>query len=384
LSVDIYSELLLPNVQVSEQPRTHPLIAWERLREARRFIIWGLPGSGKTTALRRLFIEHRDASVAGQPDSVVPFYWQIRNWRGGDILQELVEGGRAQTTPIDVDKLYAAFSNGRAIVLLDAIDEVDPSRRAQLQESLREIAQVYPKLRLGMTCRHAIPAFISSEFMNFNLLPLNDQQIEELLLRQIDALKLPPEHSNNLVQMILNEPRIRELARSPLLLSALAQLYVYVGRLPLTKEQVLLAIVDVLLERWDSTRHIQRVYTSSDQLRDGIDRIAYYMLVRGLMSIDRSEVADLFEGSVPVDVLISEFMSLSLFKRNSKGNIEFPHAVLRDLCAARFAAQRPDVAKHLQMRADEWPDAASFLGQLIENRRARRPGQTRDAGRQRE
>jgi len=39
--------------------------------------------------------------------------------------------------------------NGRAILLLDAIDEVVPSNRTRLIESLRELTTVYPALRMG-------------------------------------------------------------------------------------------------------------------------------------------------------------------------------------------------------------------------------------------
>jgi endonuclease G, mitochondrial len=364
LRVNIYSELLLPNVRDVRNRYTHPLLAWEALAVTPRFILRGLPGGGKTTALRRLFAEHRDAYLAEEPEARLPLYWQLRDWRGGPILDvvidSLIRGGKANC---DIDMLYAAIANGQMILLLDGVDEVGPSLRPRLEASLRELVDVYPQFHVGVTCRSSIAVCVPTDFAEFELLPLNEQQVREVLFRQAAALGLDRWVTERIHADIHRVPYLEAIARNPMLISALVLLYASAPEVPRSAASLVLSVMDAMVRRWDVKRGVPRIIPP-DSLWYAIGRLAYRMLDRGESTVRRTDVLDLVQGVTNASQVVDDLTALPIFERTSADEISFRHVSFRDVCAAQYAAGDPAAAATVRRRASEWPDVVTFLDEL--------------------
>jgi formylglycine-generating enzyme required for sulfatase activity len=255
---------------------------------SRRLVLLGDPGSGKTTFVN--FLAY--CIAAGNWDA-------LHNWREseGDLVPVLVtlrdfaywlssadekdaQGPHALWTYILHDLklrnlefaaplLERAIQQGRALILLDGLDEVPPSAeaRGRVLQIVEEFSRRYKDSRYLVTCRvlsYDDPQWRleAREFPWLTIAPFNETQINDFIhawhseiavkwnqpRRELDVLE------NKLRGEVARREDLRRLAPNPLLLTVMALVHTSDGELPEARAMLYERAVDILLWRWDQQK----------------------------------------------------------------------------------------------------------------------------------
>jgi hypothetical protein len=136
----------------------------EILPNSSRMVIRGQPGSGKSTLLRWLAARTsreelgQEWSALSSWDGMVPFYLRLRSIKQGKVpnAQEWPKWNvPALALEPPSDWMHQLLTRGRALILIDGVDEVAAKDRKSLLESLEALVAAYPLARYVITSRPA-------------------------------------------------------------------------------------------------------------------------------------------------------------------------------------------------------------------------------------
>ncbi len=184
----------------------------------RTLLVLGEPGAGKTTTLLELA---RDlaARARGAPEEPVPVVLALTTWSGGnrDFGAWLVtELGLRYQVPKRLAQTW--LDDGRLVLLLDGLDEVGEAHRAACVEAINAFAAERPPPGLAVTCRlaeyGALPVKLRLRAA-ISLQPLTAEQVERHFAAAGPGLE-------SLRRALREDGALRELARTPLMLSVMA------------------------------------------------------------------------------------------------------------------------------------------------------------------
>jgi len=234
----------------------------EVYESAANLAILGGPGAGKTTSLQRLMrraIAERENGRGG-----VPILVRLRDVHGEDGLagHVLAELGVNVSVPADQTEIARKKWQMRvvvrlleqlsAIVMVDGLDEVDPSLRATVTSELRDIALASDEFRLIVTCRTADYHVALPSIQPYTLRKLGRDQILDFAKKW-----LGDEHAVRFVAALTGTPYAgTEVV--PLLLAHLCVLYERDEELPRRHVEVYEQIVALLVDKWDQERGVRR------------------------------------------------------------------------------------------------------------------------------
>jgi len=184
-----------------------------------KLLIFGEPGSGKTTELLNLAIA-LCKNAANSEQVGIPVIFELSAWKGQPIAEWLAEELKIRDG-IDESLTLEWLRQDKIIPLLDGLDELKELK----DDGIEAINQFYQEFRP----QHLV---ICSRLKDYHecqkklapkgaicLQPLNDQQIQDYLEKR---------HCLQLWQPIKNDPDgLLELARSPLLLNLIPAAYQY-------------------------------------------------------------------------------------------------------------------------------------------------------------
>ncbi|MCP4372081.1 MAG: signal transduction protein, partial [Deltaproteobacteria bacterium] len=177
----------------------------------------------------------------------------------------------AQDIPLPKDFFEAPLNEGRAVVLLDGMDEVaEKGLRQRVARLVEKFAVRYPRNRYVVTSREVGYEGAARIGAEFGLAQVRDfspaevrrfvrdwtQAVETTLAGRAspDILRLAREQAERLIQAIERNVRVSELAVNPLLLTVIALVHRYRAQLPERRSELYEEAVEVLLGRWDEAK----------------------------------------------------------------------------------------------------------------------------------
>ena len=262
-----------------------PLLLTEALSRRRRLVLLGGPGSGKSTFLRYLAVA---LARAGDAASDVP------GWSAGPLLpvyaslgafaawlqrqpapacdasalwRYLLSSNEHETLAGLGDALRKAFRRGRLLLLLDGLDEVaDPALRAQVAAAVAALADRH-EVFVVVTCRSrsfdgAVAAPLAGWDDPVTLAPFTLGQIRSFVRgwyagsarRGAFTPQEATGRAEALIERITALPTLRDLGKTPLLLTIITILHYYEGKLPEDRADLYEDMVQLLLTRWTQQR----------------------------------------------------------------------------------------------------------------------------------
>jgi hypothetical protein len=333
----IYIDLQVDRWGSPSQPRSSALSG---AVEADHAIVVGPSGAGKTTLLDELEYRLADGSSGRFPVRL----------RASDVAAGTTGfhplAGRIPLRQPERASPSALLSAGAVHLMIDDLDEVPPDGQAKVTTWLRAIRRRYRRTRVTVCHRGAdVPAELAG-WTVIRLGAVTDEQIGSYLARFHAARSLSP----GLITAVFDGPdgpRLRELARTPLLLWLLASTS-QKPRPPVTAGDLIGAHIDQLESR----------PAVSGQLFSWAQALAEQQTESG-------EMATLGEEWLPVDPdqARKQLINLGILAANGTAT-RFRLRIYRDYFAARrlkaIAATRPDQLSALLLRF-RWRDSFALF-----------------------
>jgi len=275
--------------------------------------ILGHPGSGKTTLAKYLALCFATATAGqnlgiGKP--LLPLLIPLRSVDPGkNLIQNIL--ALLEEYSIDVDEKFFRryLRGGKAIVLLDGLDEVPTEKKRSLVSRWihHNVHLAFPKSPVVITSRFSgyrgdavLPgAYLRLEIQDYDL-PQIKQFVENWLTAVETHLHEDTEHwrtqarlaGTELCRRIESTPALKELAVNPLMLQIIALVHRDRGMLPDRRVELYKECTDVLLERWDKAKGLE-VLLSAVDARRLLQPVALWMhSVQNRREVSEKEIYD--------------------------------------------------------------------------------------------
>ncbi|MEZ4448144.1 MAG: NACHT domain-containing protein [Nannocystaceae bacterium] len=244
--------------------REEPL--WWAQRRLGRCILKGAPGSGKSTALRRLA-----AQLAANTDEPLPLFVHLPTLVGrleeqDNALEVLVTSGLKSLSsairPIVQAEMLERFRrNGQAVLLLDSLDECRSDRLRVVDLILSALEELHHDVEAVLATRDT--GYASAYRLcwgDIGLLAPRDlnESLQRAAVKLAEILAVPKEMHDEWVADRMNtledyRAKNAGIQENPLLSMGLLVLLAdnRIGNEPLSTAQVLSALVDRVVSRWE-------------------------------------------------------------------------------------------------------------------------------------
>lgn len=385
----------------------------QALNDHRHLVVLGDPGSGKTTLLRYLALLYaRDLAQAGMlvaellqlPESgYLPILLPLRkigaflrvhhpNHDGTDglglLIEFLNEYLENERVPLPADFFDSYLNEGRAVVLLDGLDEVaDPELRGRVARLVESFSLKYAKCRFVVTSRivgytgsaRLTGDYTAATVRNFTLADVRQFLTHWHRLIAVGQMGLGESATNEaarqtdqLMQAIEKIEQIRELAINPLMLTVIALVHRDRVKLPDRRAELYAEAVDVLLGKWDEARGVKKIPILEDRAFDTGDRrlllqsIALHMHEEQQKEIDAEKLrhllsdhfSEILEGGKGVRQAVERFQLViqertGLLAARGEGIYAFSHLTFQEYLAALAVAGRDDYVTYSLERCSE-------------------------------
>jgi hypothetical protein len=230
----------------------------DRLAANARMMLVGRAGSGKTTVLQWLAVRAARSGFAGALASLndhFPFFIRLRDYVGKRLPRP--EEFLASTAPLLVDEAppgwaRAQLSSGRALVLVDGVDELPASERDRVATWLGDLVERFPDATYVITAR---PTAVSDSWLDdigfarasLEAMPpslvkafvRNWHEATRQQLSDADERQRLESYERSLLADITKDRYLRDLADTPLLAGLLCALNRYLrSNLPRRRSEI--------------------------------------------------------------------------------------------------------------------------------------------------
>ncbi|MFE5238553.1 NACHT domain-containing protein [Streptomyces sp. NPDC056627] len=386
-------------LSLEAQPRSHsPLLPPSGpqrvdalLADRRRVLLRGDAGAGKTTLLWWLaaHTSARTLSDALEPlNGLVPFVVPLRTLRarGSEFPGPAQLSGAAGLVVDRAPDGWAGrvLESGRALLLVDGLDEVPPEEREQAHAWLSQFLLRYPDTRCVATVRPLAvePDWLGSEgFEELRLLPMRNEDIQSFVASWHRAARLVEDEEDHerlgeleqdLSRQFAQNSTLRDLARTPLLCAVICALHRRrEGFLPETRWQLYRSALEMLLGNRDRRRRIERpegIVMDIEEHTQLLQRIAVWLVREGQSEFTREQALRQLDRALPgmgrvsaqgsADKILTHLLNRSgLLQEHTDDTYQFAHRTFQDFLAAKELVEDDHLGELLRHTGEEqWQD----------------------------
>ncbi|MFJ5124205.1 NACHT domain-containing protein [Streptomyces sp. NPDC088555] len=359
--------LSLEAQQASGHARPSPMRIDTLLPDRPRVLLRGDAGAGKTTLLWWL-AAHAAAGTLGPEldplNGLVPFLVPLRTLRaqGGTFPApaQLPDAARLVIDAAPEGWVGRVLDSGRALLLVDGLDEVPRDDREQAHAWLSRLLDRYPDIRCVATVRPLAvePDWLGSQdFEELRLLPMRNEDIESFVAAWHRAARLDDDDhetlhglERDLIQQFTRNRALRDLARTPLLCAVICALHRRrQGILPETRWSLYDSALTMLLGDRDERRRIEApegITTSVAEQAQLLQRIAIWLVRGGQSELHRSAALHQLERALPgmerlraqgsAEEILTHLLNRSgVLQERADDVYQFAHRTFQDFLAAK-------------------------------------------------
>ncbi|MDJ0658556.1 MAG: NACHT domain-containing NTPase [Crocosphaera sp.] len=321
-------------------PHSNTVFDLELVTKQDKLVILGKPGAGKTTFLQYLALQ---CSQRKYRQDLIPCFIQLRTeWEQGDeevidLQSYLLDYGK--NCGLSHQQSQILLEAGKFLLLLDGLDEVPQQHREILCKNIQVFSQTFYKNSLIITSRNSAQQFHFRGFTYVEMADFEHNRIQDFVQKWfVVTSKNKTEGKRKAEQFLeeLNSPEneaIRELAVTPILLNLLCSVFKERARFPRQRAKLYEAGLDILLQRWDRCRGIERDDFYHDlpllDKRKLLSKIAAVTFSEGHYFFEGREIQEIIEDYLCHHCNFKEDMeSLWLTSEAVLKSIEIQHGVL--------------------------------------------------------
>ncbi|MEW2580576.1 NACHT domain-containing protein [Streptomyces syringium] len=289
------------------------------------------------------------------------------------------------------------LESGRALLLVDGLDELPQPDRAPARRWLAELLRLHPGTRCLVTVRPLAvgDSWLESEgFEELLLLPMSDTDIQAFVGAWHQAARLECERftdapytrrqrgrldslERDLAQEFRRNATLRDLARTPLLCAVICALHRRrSGLLPRTRWDLYRAALAMLLGGRDDYRRIHKpegITLSVDDGQQLLQRIAVWLVRNGRVELSRDQAVRQLQLAMAglrhvreqgsADGVLTHLLNRSgLLQERSRDVIQFIHRTFQDYLAAKEFRDNDSLDELLGHAAEEqWQDVIRLV-----------------------
>jgi hypothetical protein len=340
----------------SNQGSQTPVHWQELVLTKRKLMVLGKPGAGKTTLLQHIAIQCVEGKF--RPE-LVPIFIKLkffaedaRDARDADGLSLLNYIGQEYCDDsVSKQEVEDLLQHGRALILLDGLDEVPKQDTDEVLKQLRRFLNKFFNNQIIITCRKAAQQYLDNRFQGFMFVEVADfdkKQIETFAARWFEALpgnsRLHGEDQANQFIKRLNHPqnqRIKELAGTPLLLHLTCLIFQETNDFPSKQFELYRDALNLLITKWYKfNKGIQLNKNERDLLIKQLSQVAAITFEQGEVSFKLDRIQQIFEQSdfASEAWLKSIEAQHGLLVKQGRKNYSFSHQIFQEyLTAEAFA-----------------------------------------------
>jgi predicted NACHT family NTPase len=234
----------------------------EVLVKSTNLMVVGKPGSGKTTYLQRVVTE---CNAGNLQTHRIPVLIKLREFvEDGREVAYSLERYLEQCWRLSDAETQLVLDQGRALVLLDGLDEVTGEDGKNITKEIKRFARAYPQVQVIVTCRTQSQESRFERFDYVEVADFNEPQVRafaehwfKTMMKDESAGLAKAQEFLGLLFLEANKP-IRELAITPILLSLTCTVFYQTGKFYSKRSKLYEEGLELLLEQWDKSRSIER------------------------------------------------------------------------------------------------------------------------------
>lgn len=376
----------------------HPVRTTVRIEQALgerdRLLLRGPAGSGKSTLVQWLALNAARQSFGSELadwNRSVPFVLRLRAFTALDVLPAPADFLRATGVPLHgsapagwADRM---MRQGRALVLVDGVDEVPERLRKRTERWLKDLIVAYPQAKYVVTTRpSAVPEtwLSASGFEPHTLLAMRQEDVRAFIGHWHRAARSECGSEEEGAELDRYESALRRavgtrrdlglLATNPLMCALLCAL----NRdrrmqLPRARKELYDAALDMLLVRRDTEREIvgvEGVDLTREEQTALLQHLAYWLIRNGLVEARQDEavamIADWMRAmsqvrGVPDQVFAHLLNRSGLLREPALGAVGFVHRTFQDYLGAKAAVEARDFGVLVShAHEDQWDDVVQM------------------------
>ena len=377
-----------------------PLDRSERFEEwlARypRLLIEGRAGGGKTTVMQWIAVRAalRDfTGAAAVCNDHIPFFLRLRDYADEalPVPEQFLDKIASLLAPEAGSWPREQLRSGRALVLIDGLDEVPEPKRLAVLAWLEDLTELFPDVRYIVTTRPKAledRALRDARFVKANLEPMDPALIRIFIDRWHAAMRewhREPEYAqrldecrSELTKTLENDRFLGELANTPLLAGLICALNQHLNaQLPRRRGEIFEKALTMFHQR-DQLRGINsRVTLDLSASSHLLGELALWMVRNGAVEVTAESACRTLERSatplrdVPAnaEVLYNHLLTRSgVLREPTSGNMDFVHRTFQEYLAARALINSDNIGEIIRNAGDDqWREIvvlATGLGNL--------------------
>ena len=374
----IFDEEVIQKKKEVERPteKVNIIDVDKALKDYRKFVIVGAPGSGKTTVLKHFALkscmenlEKQERICTPVPITLLKFLESGKDLRDYiDVVFEEYDFPRAK------EFVEKDLKEGKCMVLLDGFDElVSKENQEQVTVQIQEFVKRYHRCQIIVTSRVAGYHDELKDFMKLELMEFDDKQIRTFIKNWFG--KTVPDKAESMQEAIQNE-HIKDIVRNPLMITITAIIHDEDKRLPQKRAELYKRCVEVLLSKWDVQRGLKNTY-ASDKKEFILRKLAFYGHSKNKRIMTEREITgEMLEHFPRLDLkerdakpLLDEIWQRSyLLRQISMDSYDFLHLSFQEYFTALELKEQSDgldiISKHL---SEPWWEEPTLLYAGIKN-----------------